>query len=283
MKVYKAIAVVFVLCLIPAATSALTQTQEQDGIWVTKEAYVALEGITVQEAKDLARQKARDMAIEEAVGSFIKGSTIVYNYQLAEDIVSSLRRGIIVAEEVLNEGFVTPEGKGQSLVYNVTLRLKVKPVPIEGRKGFTVSLTLNRQVFRVGENVEIRVKPTEDSYIYIFNIFQHDMVTLLIPNRHLTNNYVKANTELVFPGAGLNKHGIGLAAFLPAGATRATERVKVIATKKRIEFFDKEIKEAIFKEFDGRSDTLIVNIYQALALQEPAEWTEAVAVYEIRK
>lgn len=281
MRVYKGITIAFVLFVVLAAMPA--SAQEQAGIWVIKEAYVALEGITVQEAKDLARQKARDMAIEEAVGTFITGSTIVYNYQLAEDIVSSLRRGIITAEEVLKEGFVTPEGKDQAPVYNITLRAKVKPIPVERRKGFTVSLTLNRQVFKEGEDVEIRVKPTEDSYIYIFNIFQHDMVTLLIPNRHLTNNYVKANTELVFPGAGLNKLGIRLAAFLPAGATRATERIKVIATKKRIEFFDKEIKEAVFKEFDGKSSTLGVNIYQALALQEPSQWTEATAVHEIRK
>lgn len=227
----------------------------------------------MQEAKDLARQRARDTSIEEAVGTFVKGSTIVYNYQLAEDIASSLRRGIIVAEEVVKEGFIAPKGKGNSPVYHIILKAKVKPVPIERSKGFAVSLILSRQVFKEGEEVEIRIKATEDSYIYLFDIFQNDMVTLLLPNKHVTNNYVKAETELVFPGAGLNKLGIHLNAFLPAGAKRATERVKVIATRKRIEFFDKAIKEAMFSEFDGKSNVLVVNIYQALALLEPSQWS----------
>lgn len=279
MKIYTAIAIILLLCLSPRTLIGI----EEDGIWVTKEATVILEGITPQEAKDLAKERARNMAIEEGVGTFIKGSTIVYNYQLAEDIVSSLRRGIIVKEEVLEEGFITSEGKGQPLIYRIVLKAKVKPIPVERKEGFTVSLFLNRQVFKEGEQVEIRVKPTKDSYIYIFDILQDDMVTLLLPNRHMSNNYVKANTELVFPGAGLNKLGIHLTAILPNGEMRATERVKVIAVEERIDFFDKEIKEAIFHEFDGKSNTLIVSIYQALSLRESSSWAEATAPYEIRK
>lgn len=276
MKSCIAIAIVFSLCFLPAIAMP-----EEDGIWVTKEAYVVLgEGMTLQEAKDLVRQRARDMAVEEGVGTFIKGSTIIHNYQLAEDIVSSLRRGIIVAEEVIKEGIVS---EGKNTGYSITLKAKVKPIAVERGEGLGVKIALNREVFKENEEVQIRVTPTKDCYIYIFDIFQDDMVTMLIPNRYLKDNYIKANTELIFPSRELNKTGIRLKAMLPQGFTKAIEKVKVIATTKRIEFFDKEIKEAIFSEFDGKSNTLIVNIFQALGMQEPSTWTEATAVYEIRK
>lgn len=268
------------------SSPAISNPLQEAEIWVTKEVNLPLgENMTIQEVRNLARQRARDMAIEEAVGTFIKSFTVVYNYQLAEDIIISLRRGVIVEEKVEKEGFTVQNdtAKGQTLFYQIILKAKVKSIPVERREGFKVTLNLNRQVFKAGEDVEIRVRPTRDSYIYIFDIFQDDAVTLLVPNRYFNNNFIKANTELVFPGAGLYNRNIRLKAMLPDGLTRAAERVKVIATTERIEFFDKEIKEAIFQEFAGKSDTLIINIFQILAQQDPSTWTEATAIYEIRK
>jgi len=271
--------------IIIATPTAAFSIAPDDGVWVVKEVHEPLVGsMTPDEVKTIARNKARDAAIEEAVGTFVKGSTLVHNYQIADDIIHSLRRGIVVAEEVVKEGITPPEEKsGQLPVYNLTLRVKVKPMPVEKRKGVGVKLTLNRDVFKHGEDVVISIKTTMDSYIYVFDVFQNDTVTLLVPNKHLSGNMVKADTEFIFPGMGLSAAGIHLRAMLPPGAKAATERVKVIASTERIEAFDEAIKDAMFKEYDGKNSAMIMDVHKALGMQDPATWAEAAVVYEIRK
>ncbi len=268
-----------------AASFAASAKAPDDGVWVTKEVHEPLVGsMTVDAVKKLARDKARDLAIEEAVGSFVKGSTVVHNYQIADDIVHSLRRGIVVAEEVVKEGITPPEDKSDQLpVYNLTLRVKVKPMPVEKRKGVGVKLSLDRAMYKQGENVVISIKTTMDSYIYVFDIIGNDAVTLLVPNKHLSDNMIKANSEFIFPGMGLGDAGVRLRAMLPPGAKAATERVKVIASTERIEAFDEAIKETAFREYDGKNSAMIMDVHKALGMQDPATWAEATAVYEIRK
>lgn len=268
-----------------AASFAASAKPPDDGVWVTKDVHEPLVGsMTPDEVKTIAKNKARDAAIEEAVGTFVKGSTLVHNYQIADDIIHSLRRGIVVAEEVVKESITYPEDKGDQLpVYNLTLRVKVKPMPVEKRKGVGVKLSLNRDVFKQGEDVVINIKTTMDAYIYVFDIFGSDTVTLLVPNKHLSDNTVKANSEFIFPGMGLSASGIHLRAMLPPGAKAATERVKVIASTERIEAFDEAIRDAVFKEYDGKNPAMIMDVHRALGMQDPATWAEATAVYEIRK
>jgi len=271
------------MAIIIAALFYSVPAYPEGAVWITKTGEAVLEGaITVDDVKSLAKKRARDSAVEEAVGSFIKGSTLVYNYQVAEDIITSIRRGVIVAEEIVQEGFKIPYPK-QPPVYNVTMRVKVMPVQPERKEGFKVSVSLPRVVFKEGEDVEITITSTKSAYLYVFDIFSDDMVTLLVPSRYLADNRISAGTEFVFPGAGLESKGIKLKAHLLPGSRKAIERVKVIAVTERIEFFEKAIKEAVFKEFDGRSNTLIVNLFQALADLDPSSWAEATAVYEIRK
>lgn len=273
-----------VLVIIAAFSSASAKPTD-DGVWVTKEVREPLVGsMTVDAVKKLARDKARDLAIEEAVGSFVKGSTVVHNYQIADDIVHSLRRGMVLEEQVIKEGITPPdEGSNHLPVYNLTLKVKVKPMPVEKRKGLNVKLSLDRAMYKQGEDVIISVKTTMDAYIYVFDVFGSDTVTLLVPNKHLSDNMVKANTEFVFPGTGLGASGIRLRAQLPPGAKSSTERVKVIASTERIEAFDDAIKEAVFREYDGKNSAMIMDVHKALGMQDPATWAEDTAVYEIRK
>ena len=184
----------------------------------------------------------------------------------------------------MQEGFKVSSDPRQPPSYSATMRVKIMPVQPERKEGFNVFITLTRAVFKEGEDVEIRIKTTKSAYLYVFDVFGDDMVTLLVPSRYLTDNRISAGTEFVFPGAGLESKGIKLKAHLLPGSRKAIERVKVIAVTERIEFFEKGIKEAVFKEFDGRSDTLIVNLFQqALAGIDPSAWAEATALHEIRK
>ncbi|MGH7251635.1 MAG: LPP20 family lipoprotein, partial [Nitrospiraceae bacterium] len=69
-----------------------SESREPQGeIWVIAEGIVSLgDDITIAEAKARSRDEARRKAIEQAVGIFVKGQRMVYNAQLAEDLVRSL-------------------------------------------------------------------------------------------------------------------------------------------------------------------------------------------------
>ena len=71
--------------------------------------------------------------------------------------------------------------------------------------------------------------------------------------------------------------------MLPPGARNSTEKVKVIASTERIDAFDEAIKDAVFKEYDGKNSAMIMDVHKALGMQDPATWAEATAVYEIRE
>ena len=57
---------------------------------------------------------------------------------------------------------------------------------------------------------------------------------MLFPNKFAHDNFLSAERELVFPDEIQRKMGIRLRTALPAGAGKSIERVKVLATSKRV-------------------------------------------------
>src|SRR5262249_38897418 len=108
--------------------AAIQPPELKDGIWVTAEGVVLLsDDTTIGEAKARARDEARRKAIEQAVGTFVKAQTVVYNTDVAEDLVQSLVRGVVVEERVLNEGasYLTTDSGSNILQYLTKIRAKV--------------------------------------------------------------------------------------------------------------------------------------------------------------
>ena len=98
------------------------------------EAVVQLaDDMTMQEARSRSRDEARRKAIEKAVGIFVKGKTVVYNYVLAEDLVQSIVRGIITDEQILEEGVreVGQQSNERATLYATKLKARVRPVQAE--------------------------------------------------------------------------------------------------------------------------------------------------------
>ncbi len=103
-----------------------SETKEE--ILVQAEEVVSLgEDMTLAEARARSRDEARRKAIEQAVGTFVKGQTVVYNSQVADDLVRSIVRGLIVEEQIQEEGLrQSGQGAGQTVLqYATKLRAKV--------------------------------------------------------------------------------------------------------------------------------------------------------------
>ena len=217
-----------------------------DPIWVTAEGVVPLgPDMTLAEAGARSRETARQQAVEKAVGVFINGRTLVYNTKVAENVVTSKVRGIIIEEQILDEGIRSTATDSESvpLLYSTKLRAKVKPVSLKYAKDLSIDVTLNRTVYQEGDDVEVTITPSQDTYVYIFNVGQDDSVTLLFPNNFSQDNFLSAQNEFVFPDESQRQLGIRLRVELPQGKSKSIEKVKVVATETQVDLLNNTKKD----------------------------------------
>ena len=266
--------------------SSVPDGAQQEGVWVTVEGVVLFtDEFTISEVKARSRNEARRLAVEKAVGHFIRGSTVVYNYVLAEDLVQSVARGLVVEEQILEEGVRESihESGTKALFYMTKIRAKVKRVHAEHKEHFKVQGILNKTLFYSKDEMQVRVTSSRDAYLYIFNIGQDNSVTVLYPNRFAQDGSISAGKELVFPDDKLRSVGIVLRVVPPPGAAKATERIKLIAVTHKTDFIKDRFKEGIFQVYDGKDTGLITDLLKALSALDDSEWAESTIAYEVNR
>lgn len=257
-----------------------------EGVWVIAESVVQLaDDMTVQEARSRSRNEARRKAIEKAVGIFVKGKTVVYNYVLAEDLVQSIVRGIITDEQILEEGIreVGQQSNGRATLYVTKIKARVRPMQAERKAEFSLKVELNQTVFREGEEVEIHISSGDDVFLHLFSVGQDDAVTVLFPNRFSQDTLIRADQPFVFPNDSQRAMGIRLRVFPPAGVKHAMERIKVIATRKKRDLIKAKFREGVFQIYEGKDTGLVTDLLRELALLEDADWAEITVPYEVYK
>ena len=131
--------------------------------------------------------------------------------------------------------------------------------------------------------MQITAVPSKDAYIHIFNVGQDDTVTVLFPNRFTQNNFVDAQKELVFPDEAQRTIGILLRVFPPAGANKALEKIKLIATTRKIDLLKGKIREGVYQVYPGKDSALVIDLLKELSVLDESEWAETTVPYEVRK
>ncbi|MEW6325541.1 MAG: DUF4384 domain-containing protein [Nitrospirota bacterium] len=241
--------------------------------------------ISFEEAKSRAKDMARRDAIEKAAGSNVKGSSVVYNYQLVEDLVSSVTRGVIEEEVVLLEKTeeMRKDGRVTGLVFHTKIRAKVRLNKAGHGDNFTVQASLNKSSFQEGEEALISVRPSADGYVYIFSVSQDEQVWVLFPNSMMPQDFVKGGREFVFPPDTMRDLGIRLRVSAPPGLRRATEKIKIIVAKKKLNVSGMGIKQGVFSQSSGKDTAMMTDLLKQLASLDGDEWAEATLPYEVRK
>ena len=248
-------------------------------VWVeaTGEAYLGdLE--TPKEVKERAKRDAGVKAVEKAVGMFIKSQTLVSNYQLAEDLIYASVRGKITKLNVLHEGW----DKGEGNLWKVKVRALVELVYPKRGDGLEIKLSLSKSDLKEGEEVRVFYQANRNCYVYIFSVAADGSVTLLLPNSLIRENLITPEKVHEFPPSG---NEIKLKAlFLPDfKENTAEEKIKVIATSNPENLLHSGFQEGLFKVYDARSTGMISDLVKRLNQIDPSEWTEATAVYTIRR
>jgi len=267
----------------PGLVSGTWAAETSPEVWVEAEGVVAMgQETTLEAAQRGSLDAARRAAIEQAVGTFVSSSTIIHNNQLADDLVRSMVRGVIVEEKILKRG-VSDAQDGQGAAYQTRLKAKVKGIPAERRGSFAVKANLNRAQFNDGDESQIRVTVTQDAYLYIFNVGEDESITVLAPNRYEPETRLQAGSEFVFPTDALLQQNVKLRTWLLPNTTRSVEKIKVIVTRQPVALLKGQVSESIFKEYNAKQTALLIDLMRALAALDPADWAETTAVYEVRK
>jgi len=264
---------VIVLLLLPLVAFA------EQPIWVTVdgESYQG-EMDTPKEVRERAKRDAESKAVEQAVGTFIKSHTLVSNSQVAEDLVYAAIRGKITKENIITSGWDEKERN----LYRIKIRALVEPVYPEKGEGLSVKLSLSKTDLKEGDEVHIFYQASMDSYVYIFSVAVDGSVTLLLPNSNVPNNLARAGATYQFPPSDSKVHLRGM--FLPNyKESSAEERIKMIATRQKEDLLSLGFREGIFQVYDAKSTGMISDLVKRLNQIEPTDWTEATAVYTLKR
>jgi len=246
--------IIFILMWLFFSTA---QVFGQDCEWVTADGIAPLENVTKYQARKMAIDDARRVAVEKAVGVEVLSETMVINYNVSGDVVRTIPHGRILKEEIIKEDIEripnTDDRLPPYLAYKVTMKVQVAREKGTTDSFFRIKAETNRTVFKEGDDIVLRVTPTRDCYLSIFNVLEDESVLILIPNRFRQNNYVKANTTFVFPDENDKRKGIRLEAFVGEGKQKSDEIFHVLALKEPLNFDTARFSEGVFGVYAGKS------------------------------
>ena len=148
--------------------------------------------------------------------------------------------------------------------------------------GFRIEVALDRARFLAGEEVELAVRASRDSRIYVLGLTE-DGAAMLLPNRWLRDTRAVAGEWLRFPDASLRERGVRLVAQVPEGRTSATEALIVVALRG-----DRTLDGLLplsgqaFRESDAQgAGQLLASLLQPLADLPADSWAFDQVVYEV--
>lgn len=247
---------------------------------------VASDMRTIGDTKNEALNNARRSVIEQAVGVNVLSEAFVEDFALKSDFIATLSSGHIVEEQIVSWDVSISKGRDPvppTVTYRVNIKAKVS---IEAGKpdiSFKISASLNRPVFKSGDDVVLSVRSTQDCYLTVFNISENGEAYLVLPNKYVPNRKVRKGEVFLYPSEELKARGINLKTGLLPGINKSTEYFRIIATKEPLEF-----TPAVFKEGVGLESYLLGSGSIGELLKEliavPANMrTDAYIPYEVVK
>lgn len=272
------IVLVLALAVFPVLSAAATQEEAKV---VEADGQVVLgDDSTIGQAKAAALNNARRAALEKATGVEVRGSSVVYNFQLINDLVVTATKGIIVSERIIEN-----RCKSQEEHFYCTARIEatVKPLHVERRGDFAVTKAVVHRVdsdasksvpvFQNKDEIQVRVMANQDSYLSIFSVDQYGNVARIYPNEYAGYGVLlPAGKELSLPDALQRQSGLKFRVSTPKGVKKAVESVLVVALKEKKHLLAGSVE-----------NPTIMDLMQELSNIDPSLWVEKTVGYEVRE
>lgn len=279
---YRHFLAVYLITVFICNVQIQSQTKAQ---WTICTGEALVQNISNEEAQVIAKRKARLDAIEKVCGVQLQAESLVRNFMLAGDFIHSIAYGHVVEEKDIRwqTELIPPEDPSVPPVIKliVTMNAKVKPVQEKPDPSFKVNLTLNRTSFDSGDEVIFTISFTQDCYITIINLAANDSVYVLFPNTYHKDNMISSKEKFTFPSRSDRESGFYIRVAALPEHKKDTEIVKVIATKKKVDFlFGLNMTEGFgLMGTPKMAITQLARHLSEIPVSERAEATEMYTVY----
>ena len=200
-----------------------------------------------QKAREMAIKRAQAEAVRRVVGTDVQAERVSSSVQSGEErverfaqIVRTGASGRVVGSEVLTAETIE---QGGNLFYKVRIRATVVPEEGQSDPGFEVDVSLNeedlvyldRGLPSESQQIVASFEATRDAYLTVFSVTP-DTMRVVWPNSRLPETYVPADSTVEFPPPEMRRLGLRWRVQVPSGKQEVTERIVVVATKKKIPF-----------------------------------------------
>lgn len=196
-----------------------------------------------QVAEKQLQEQLRNEAIQKKVPASIDISTLLtdvthetgsgVNEQTAwAGFFYSTVSGIITNQSEIENRY-TDLGSTKGFELNLTMSYYVEPVKGERDPGFSVKANLQQNLLKSGEELIISVTPSQECYLYLFNLMADQNIMLMYPNEYIPDNLLQAGRTLQIPDAKLRK----MLQFKVAplhGEALSSESVYIVCTRSAV-------------------------------------------------
>ena len=235
-----------------------------------------LSGITPEQARFIALQKARMDAIQQATGVKIQGVTLIKDAIMVGQFLNAYARGRILDERQNWTDERIPQKDGPPIFnYKVEITVSVAIPSKNIDQGFWLDARLNRDNFLSGDKATITIEVSKKASIAVFNLRADDRVMMLYPDSDREQyRVIEPKVPFQFPPPDL---GADMVMSTLKGHDRHTELFMVLAvpvqTSKPIRFLD---------HFQPKDLYTVPEFYKRYhRFAEQAD--EKILIYEVRK
>ncbi|UCG12670.1 MAG: DUF4384 domain-containing protein, partial [Deltaproteobacteria bacterium] len=163
------------------------------------------ENMTLAQTRAAAFTNAKRQALEAAM-SHIQSKTVVENFQLEYDLITSAAEGSVIVLEQKDHGV---EGNNRYHVWikaEVLYELRAKkseltPHIIMAKEApLTVKVWTDKNEYKVGESVTVFFQGNRDYYARIVDITPSGRIVQLLPNEYRTSDFFEGGKAYRIPG-----------------------------------------------------------------------------------
>ena len=249
--------------------------------------------VTLRDAKTDLLKLMRNEAVNKKVGSEVQITSLLTDVMSATNDESyeqtawsgffkTTVSGIITEEKELAPSLPIFDENDESFELEMEYRFYVEPVTGKRDLEYQVDASLASDMLKEGEDLVIKVTPTIDSYVYVFNLMADNNALLMFPNDYMQDNFIRGGETLTLPDPSIREFVSFYVGTLP-GQSLTSESIYVICSKQRVDVAEKlpriGTKMNIFSSKDGN----FIELQKWLTNIPLDQRTEKVMIYHVSK
>ncbi len=250
--------------------------------------------ITVRQAKDDLLKLMRNEAVNKKVGSEVQITSLLTDVMSATNDESyeqtawsgffkTTVSGVITEEkELVPSSPKNFDENGESFDLEMEYRFYVEPVTGRRDLEYQVDASLVNNMLKEGEDLVIKVTPTIDSYVYVFNLMADNNALLMFPNDYMQDNFIRGGETLTLPDPSIRKFVSFYVGTLP-GQSLTSESIYVICSKQRVDVAEKLPRIGNKMKTFSSKDGNFIELQKWLTNIPLDQRTEKVMIYHVSK